>query len=133
MDSLNKISYAVIGCAIRVHSTLGPGLLESTYEKCLLIELRKAGLAVERQRSLPLHYGGTIIENAYRLDILVEGQLVLELKAVDRLTPLDTAQLLTYLKLSGLDLGLLLNFNVPKMTGGIKRVVNNITEVRKAI
>ncbi|WP_116125829.1 GxxExxY protein [Lewinella sp. IMCC34183] len=130
MKSLNEISYAVIGAAIRVHSALGPGLLESTYEKCLMIELNQAGLTVERQRSLPLRYKGTLIENAYRIDILVEGQLIIELKAIERLTPLDTAQLLTYLKLSGLNLGLLLNFNATKMTAGIKRVINSATDFR---
>ena len=132
MNSLNEISYAVIGAAIRVHTALGPGLLESTYEKCLIIELQQVGLVVDRQRSLPITYRGTVIENAYRMDLLVEGQLVVELKAVERLTPLDTAQLLTYLKLSGLGLGLLFNFHVPRMTEGIKRVVNNFSECRKA-
>ena len=130
MNTLNEISYAVIGAAIRVHTTLGPGLLESTYEKCLVIELQQAGFSVERQRSLPLRYRGAVIENAYRIDLMVEGQLVLEWKAVDRLTPLDTAQLLTYLKLSGLNLGLLLNFNVQRMTAGIKRVINSPSQLR---
>ena len=99
MKTLNEISYTAIGAAFRVHTALGPGLLESTYEKCLLIELQRSGLKTERQRSLPITYAGTIIENAYRIDLLIEGQLILELKAASALTPIDSAQLLTYLKL----------------------------------
>ncbi|MGB3799077.1 MAG: GxxExxY protein [Lewinella sp.] len=123
MEELNHLSYLVRGAGFRVHTALGPGLLESTYERCLAIELIHAGLKVERQCLLPLTYRNTTIEKAYRIDMLVEGKLIVELKAAAELTPIDTAQLLTYLKLSGLRLGLLMNFNVPHLRNGIRRLV----------
>ena len=123
MTELNELTYAVRGAAFRVHTALGPGLLESTYERCLAIELRRAGLQVECQCVLPLVYHDTRIERAYRIDMLVEGKLILELKSASELTPIDTAQLLTYLKLSQLRLGLLINFNVPHLRDGIKRLI----------
>ena len=123
MEELNKLSYAVRGAAFRVHTALGPGLLESTYEKCMVIELRRIGLAVKQQPMLPIDYKGTIIENAYRIDLLVEDKLIVELKSVQELSPIDTSQLLTYLKLAKLRLGLLMNFNVTHMRDGIRRLV----------
>jgi len=116
----------VIDCAMRVHSALGPGLLESAYEVCLAHELGKAQLRTERQVALPIHYDGLNLSAGYRLDILVEKLLVVELKTVDKIQPIHTAQLLSYLKLGGQKLGLLLNFNVVHMRDGIKRVVNNL-------
>ena len=123
MEELNKLSYAVRGAAFRVHTALGPGLLESTYERCLAIELRHAGFKVKCQCLLPLVYRDTRVDRAYRIDMLVEDQLIVELKSATELTPIDTAQLLTYLKLSNLKLGLLMNFNVAHLRHGIKRLV----------
>jgi GxxExxY protein len=116
------ISQKVIGCAIEVHKTLGPGLLESSYESCLAYELHTAGLPVERQKLLPITYKNNKIDAGYRLDILIPNKLIIELKAVEKLLPIHTAQLITYLKLSGIKTGLLINFNVLKLTTGIKRV-----------
>ena len=123
MEELNKLSYAVRGAAFKVHTALGTGLLESTYEKCMAIELRRMGLSVNQQPMLPIDYEGIIIENAYRIDLLVEEKLIVELKSVQQLTPIDTSQLLTYLKLAKLRLGLLMNFNVTHMRDGIKRLI----------
>ncbi len=123
MKELNDLTYAVRGAGFKVHTALGPGLLESTYEKCLAIELRHQGLSVQRQCMLPLIYRNTIIENAYRIDLLVEGKLIIELKSVSELTPIDTAQLLTYMKLANVQLGLLMNFNVTHLRDGIRRLI----------
>jgi GxxExxY protein len=112
----------VIGCAIEVHKHLGPGLLESSYEGCLLKELQLRGVDVLRQVELPISYKGLDLGVGYRLDIIVPGALIIELKAVDKLAPIHTAQLLTYLKLSGIKTGLLINFNTAKLVDGIKRV-----------
>ena len=112
----------VIGCAIEVHKHLGPGLLESSYEVCLLKELQLRGVDVLRQVELPISYKGLDLGVGYRLDIIVPGALIIELKAVDKLAPIHTAQLLTYLKLSGIKTGLLINFNTAKLVDGIKRV-----------
>ena len=112
----------VIGCAIEVHKHLGPGLLESSYEGCLLKELQLRGVDVLRQVELPISYKGLDLGVGYRLDIVVPGALIIELKAVDKLAPIHTAQLLTYLKLSGIKTGLLINFNIAKLVDGIKRV-----------
>jgi GxxExxY protein len=125
-DELNRISNIVIGCAIEVHSIVGPGLLELAYQKCMVYELRESGLNAQEQVEIPLRYKRLDVESAYRLDILVERELVLELKAVDQFEPVHTAQLLTYLKSGGFRLGLLLNFNVDSMRKGIKRVVNGL-------
>ena len=116
------ITQKVIGCAIEVHKILGPGLLESSYESCLTYELLNTGIPVERQHLLPITYKGNEIDAGYRLDILIPNKLIIELKAVDKLQPIHTAQLITYLKLSGIKTGLLINFNVQKLTTGIKRV-----------
>ncbi len=120
---LNDLTYKIIGCVYKVHSELGPGLLESTYEVCLEHELLKAGLSVERQKVLPVVYDEIILDAGYRIDLLVNNQVILELKAVDEMAPIHTAQVMTYLKLSGLKLGLLLNFNVKDMKQGIKRII----------
>ncbi|MEQ1663223.1 MAG: GxxExxY protein [Thiobacillus sp.] len=123
---LNLLGERVIGAALRVHTTLGPGLLESSYEICLHHELVKAGLAVKRQSPLPVLYDGIQLDAGYRLDLLVEDRLVVELKTVERLQPIHTAQLLSYLKLGDYRLGYLLNFHVISLRDGIKRVVNNL-------
>jgi GxxExxY protein len=120
---LNDLTYKIIGCVYRVHTTLGPGLLESTYEVCLEQELLQAGLSVERQKALPVVYGEIRLDAGYRIDLLVNGQVILELKSVDEIAPIHKAQLMTYLKLSGLKLGLLLNFNVMDMKKGITRII----------
>ena len=120
---LNELTYQIIGCVYKVHSELGPGLLESTYEVCLEHELLKADLQVERQKALPVIYGDVKLDAGYRIDLLVNNQVILELKAVDEIAPIHHAQLMTYLKLSGLKLGLLLNFNVNDMKKGIKRII----------
>lgn len=120
---LNELTYKIIGCVYKVHSELGPGLLESTYEVCLEHELLKARVKVERQKALPVVYDDIELEAGYRIDLLVNDQVILELKAVDEIAPIHTAQVMTYLKLSGLKLGLLLNFNVKDMKRGIKRII----------
>nr|QNO43548.1 hypothetical protein HMEJMANM_00017 [Methanosarcinales archaeon ANME-2c ERB4]QNO43627.1 hypothetical protein LAPIAFBC_00034 [Methanosarcinales archaeon ANME-2c ERB4]QNO44679.1 hypothetical protein FAIAHACK_00016 [Methanosarcinales archaeon ANME-2c ERB4] len=124
---LNKISEEIIGAAMQVHTVLGPGLLESAYEACLKYELEKNDLKVSSQVGLPVIYDGVQIDLGYRLDLLVEDTVIVELKAVKELTPLHEAQLLSYLKLSGFQLGLLINFNVVRLKHGIKRMVNNFT------
>ena len=124
MNKLNAISYDIIGCAYKVHSALGPGLLESTYEVCLEHELLASGLHVERQKPLPVIYNDVKLSAGYRIDLLVEKKIVIEIKSVDTIAPIHEAQLLTYLKLSGLKLGLLINFNVINLKTGITRRVN---------
>jgi GxxExxY protein len=124
-EELNRLSSVVIGCAIEVHKVLGPGLLESAYQQCLAWELRRQGLSVKEQVPVPIRYKELEVSNAYRLDILIEDELIVELKAADKIEPVHVAQMLTYLKVSGLRLGLLLNFNVEVMKKGIKRVVSN--------
>ena len=121
---LNEISEKIIGAAIQVHRTLGPGLLESTYEACLKYELEKRGLKIQSQVGLPVIYDGMKIDLGYRLDILVEDAVIIELKAVTAIIPLHEAQLLSYLKLSGKHLGLLINFNVTLLKDGITRRIN---------
>jgi len=121
---LNKITETIIGRAIEVHRQLGPGLLESTYEACLHYELEIAGLKVLRQLGLPLIYKEIRLEEGYRLDLLIEDTVVVEIKSVEALTDVHTAQVLTYLKLSGAKVGLILNFNVLKLTDGIKRLIS---------
>lgn len=123
---LNDISNVVVGAAIEVHRLLGPGLLESAYEECLTWELEQKSLLVERQINVPLTYKGLTIGNGYRIDMLVEGELIVELKSVDALQPVHHAQLLTYLKLTGFRLGLLLNFKTDVMRNGIRRIVNKL-------
>jgi GxxExxY protein len=115
-------SDAVIGAAIEVHRELGPGLLESAYEACLCHELHLAGLAFERQRPLGLRYKGLTVDCGYRIDLLVEGRILVELKAIDRLLPVHAAQVLTYMKLSAISVGLLVNFNVSSLRQGLRRL-----------
>jgi len=118
---INKLTGEIIGAAIEVHKALGPGLLESAYEECLCHELILRGISFERQKDLPIEYKGVKLDCGYRLDILVEKTVVVELKAGERLEPIHEAQILTYLKLTGLKIGLLINFNVAVLKDGIKR------------
>lgn len=122
-DQLNDLSYRVRGLCMEVHRELGPGLLESAYEEALAYELAQAGILFERQRDMPLLYKGIKLDCGYRLDFLIENQLILELKAVTEVLPIHHAQLLTYLKLERRSLGLLINFNTPVLKDGIRRVV----------
>ena len=126
--SFNQLTERVIGACIEIHRALGPGLLESAYEECLCYELSRAGIKFERQKPLPVHYKAVNLECGYRLDLVIEKKLIVELKAVDEIAPIHEAQLLTYLKLSGLTLGLLINFNVPVLKAGIKRIANNFED-----
>jgi len=119
----DPLSRKIIGLAIEVHRTLGPGLLESAYEQCLSHELTKNSLGVRRQVAIPVNYKGLHLDCSYRLDILVENSLIVELKAVERLLPIHTAQVLTYLRLTGLKIGLLLNFHTMALRDGIRRIV----------
>lgn len=123
---INEISGAVVDAAMKVHTALGPGLLESTYEACLVHELRKRGVKLAAQVPLHVTYDGVRIDVGYRIDLLVEDAVIVELKAVDNLLPIHQAQLLSYLKLSGRKLGLLINFNVMRLKNGIRRIVNNL-------
>ncbi|MGA2733320.1 MAG: GxxExxY protein [Syntrophobacteraceae bacterium] len=118
---LNNITEQIIGAAIAIHRELGPGLLESTYEACLAYELVGQGLRIEQQKVVPVRYRGVYLNCGYRIDLLVEGRVVVELKAVEELEPIHEAQLLTYLKLGGWKLGLLINFNVQVLKDGIRR------------
>ena len=123
--SKDQLSAAVIGAGIEVHRTLGPGLFESVYEECLAWELEHRGLQVQRQASVPVAYKGIRLEASYRVDLLVEQKLVVEVKAVERTLPIHDAQILTYMRMSGTPVGLLLNFNTPVLKDGIKRFVNH--------
>ena len=125
---INALSSRIIGAAIEVHKVLGPGLLESAYETSLCYELQQRELSFEKQKRLPVIYKGEKLDCGYVLDIVVENQIILELKSCERIEPIHKAQLLTYLRLSKLPLGLLLNFNVPFMRDGIVRVVNQLQE-----
>jgi GxxExxY protein len=120
----NKVGDLIVASALRVHTALGPGLLESAYEACLAYELGKHGLDVRQQVPIPLQYEGVALDVGYRLDLLVAQLVIIELKAIEKVLPLHKAQLLCYLKLSKLRLGYMLNFNVAHMRDGIKRVVN---------
>ncbi|MGR3178481.1 MAG: GxxExxY protein [Candidatus Anammoxibacter sp.] len=120
----DELSNRIIGAAIEVHRTLGSGLLESAYEECLCYELKLKSISFERQNSLPVTYKGVHLDCGYRLDILVEKLVIVELKTVEDIEPIHEAQLLTYLKLSDLWLGILINFNVPVLKEGIRRIVN---------
>ncbi|BAZ33064.1 hypothetical protein NIES4074_55740 [Cylindrospermum sp. NIES-4074] len=122
----NELTGVIIGCAMRVHTVLGPGLLESAYEACLDYELNKAGLSVGKQIPVPLVYQNIQLECAYRLDLIVENKVIVEIKSVESLKPIHSVQLLTYLKLANCKLGLLINFNVLHLKEGLKRVANNL-------
>lgn len=126
-QTVNQITEKIIGAAIAVHRELGPGLLESAYEACLAFELAQQGLKVEAQRPLPVVYRGVRLDCGYRLDLLVEDAVVVELKAVEALAPIHEAQLLSYLKLSGCTVGLLINFNVVMLKDGLRRMVNGFS------
>jgi GxxExxY protein len=126
---MKELTEKIIGAAIEVHKTIGPGLLESAYEECLAHEMRIRGLNFERQVPLPVVYKGVTLDCGYRLDFLVERAVVVELKAVESLQPIHEAQVLTYLKLGGWTVGLVINFNVPVLRDGIKRVVLNYKDV----
>jgi GxxExxY protein len=125
---INQLTERVIGACMEIHKALGPGLLESACEECLCHDLRLAGLSFERQRPLPVAYKGVQLDCGYRLDLVIVDRLLVELKTVQELSPIHEAQLLTYLKLSGLTVGLLINFNVPVLRRGIKRIVNHFDE-----
>ena len=127
-QSFREITEQVIGACIEIHRHLGPGLLESAYEECLCHELSVLGIHFERQKPLPVKYKTVNLACGYRLDLVIEHKIILELKAVESLLAIHEAQLLTYLKLSGLTLGLLINFNVPVLKNGIKRVANNFID-----
>ena len=126
VKDLNRISGHVVDCGMEVHTGLGPGLLESAYEACLAHELRLRGLAVQVQHPLPVIYKTIRLDLGYRIGLLVDDAVVVELKAIDKLQPIHDAQLLSYLKLSGRKIGLLLNFHVLHFKDGIKRMVNNL-------
>lgn len=122
----NELSKVLFDCALKVHQALGPGLLESAYEECLFYELKKNGLDVQKQKALPLDYEEVKLHVGYRIDIIVENKLIIEVKSVETLNDVHFAQLLTYLKLTNCKLGLLINFNVSLIKNGIKRIVNNL-------
>ncbi len=124
-DELNELSRLVLDCAFKVHKVLGPGLLEGSYRLCLAHELRRRGLKVEAEVPLPINYEGILLETGYRLDLLVNGVLVIELKAIDAILPVHRAQLLSYLKHSNKRLGLLINFNCVLLKNGIRRVISS--------
>ena len=123
-EELNNLSYQIIGCAIEVHRILGPGLLESAYQNCLIFELKKKGLKVEKEISLPITYKSIELDHGYRIDLLVNNQVVIELKTVEELTDVHKAQVLTYLKLGDFPLGLLINFHSKILKNNIKRYIN---------
>lgn len=123
IQDINVLTNKVLGLAFEVHTQLGAGLLESTYESCLFYELKDNNINVERQKKLPIIYKGIQLDTDYRIDLLIDNQLIIELKNVEALQPVHSAQLLTYMKLSNLKYGLLLNFNVPHLKQGIKRFI----------
>jgi GxxExxY protein len=123
-DRIDKISHRIIGAAIEVHRHLGPGLLESAYQSCLTFELKQLGLKLEEQKPLPVVYKQVKLDCGYRLDMVVEDEIILEIKAVEKLIPIHEAQLLSYLRLAKKRVGLLMNFHVPVLKNGLKRIVN---------
>ena len=131
-ELLDDITDKIIGAAIKVHRALGPGLLESAYEVCLAFELSDSRLKVEQQKPLPVIYRDVKLDAGYRLDVIVEDSVIVEVKAVAQMAPIHQAQLLSYLKLSGCQVGLLINFNVKILKQGIKRVVNNYPETLRS-
>ncbi|MDP2303172.1 MAG: GxxExxY protein [Ignavibacteria bacterium] len=121
---INQITEKILSCAFKVHTILGPGLLESAFEECLFYEIKKSQLHVEKQKSLPLVYFEVKLDAGYRIDLLVENKVIVELKSVEAINDVHLAQVLTYLKLSGCEVGLLINFNVKSLKNGIRRVIN---------
>ena len=126
---IEETAKIIVDSAIKVHRALGPGLMESVYQQCLAHELRKSGLRVDCEIGLPVIYDGIKIDAGYRIDMLIENRVIIENKTVERILPIHEAQLLTYLKLRDIQLGFLLNWNVPLMKYGIKRMVNNLVEL----
>ena len=122
-EELERLAKIAVNAAYQIHSALGPGLLESVYEVCMMYEFAKVGIQAERQLAVPVLYDGVLLDAALKIDILIEGTLILELKAVEQIAPVHKAQLITYLKLTNRRLGLLINFNVPVIKEGIKRIV----------
>ncbi|MFZ1916244.1 MAG: GxxExxY protein [Terriglobales bacterium] len=131
IDRLDQISRRIIGAAIEVHRHLGPGLLESAYQSCLAFELKQLGLRVEEQKPLPVVYKDVKLDCGYRLDLVVENEIVVEIKAVEKLLPIHEAQLLSYLRLAHEKVGLLINFHVPVLKSGLKRIVNEFPDARR--
>ena len=125
---LEQIASKIVHCAIKVHKTLGPGLLESVYQKCLAYELEQAGLTVQCEVPVPVHYGGVKIDAGFRADMIVEDSIIIENKTVEKIAPIHEAQLLTYLKLTNFHIGFILNWNVTLMKNGIRRMVNNLPQ-----
>ena len=123
--TLNNLSRSIIGAAIEVHKILGPGLLESTYEACLFYELNQKGFLVERQKELTIVYKEVQLDIGYRIDLIVENEIIIELKSIKEILPIHSAQMLSYLKLSNLNLGLIINFNEARLIDGVKRFINN--------
>ena len=126
--TLNEITDKIIGAAINIHRELGPGLLESTYEACMVYDLTEIGLKVVQQKLLPVVYKGVKLECGYRIDLFIEDKIIVELKSVEKILPIHEAQLLSYLKLSGCKVGLLINFNVKILKNGIQKIVNNFPD-----
>jgi len=120
----NEISKVVFDAALKIHKALGPGLLENAYEECLYYELKKSGLLIEKQKELPLIYETVQLDVGYRVDLMIENKFIVEVKAVEELNDIHMAQILTYLKLSGCKLGMLINFNVDLIKNGVRRVIN---------
>jgi len=127
-DRLDGISHRIIGAAIEVHRHLGPGLLESAYQSCLAFELKQLGLKLEEQKPLPVVYKNVKLDCGYRLDLVVEDEIIIEIKAIEKLLPIHDAQLLSYLRLTKKTVGLLMNFHVPVLKNGLKRIVNEFPD-----
>lgn len=130
-ERLNKLTETIIGVAIGIHKALGPGLLESAYEACMVYDITQAGLRVEQQKSLPVVYREVKLECGYRLDLLVEKEVIVEIKSIEKFLPIHKAQLMSYLKLADCKVGLLINFNVEILKDGIQRVVNNFPDSQR--
>jgi GxxExxY protein len=127
-QKLDQISHDIIGAAIEVHRHLGPGLLESAYEFCLVFELKRLGLTFEQQKALPVMYKGEKLDCGYRLDLVVKDEIIVEIKAIEKLLPIHDAQLLSYLRLANKRVGLLMNFHVPVLKDGLKRIVDDFPD-----
>jgi GxxExxY protein len=130
-DRLDQISRRIIGAAIEVHRHLGPGLLESAYQSCLVFELRQQGFRVDEQKPLPVTYKEVRLDCGYRLDLVVEDEIIVEVKAIEKLLPIHDAQILSYLRLSNKKIGLLMNFHVPVLKDGLKRIVNEFPDASR--
>ena len=131
-DRLDEISHRIIGAAIEVHRHLGPGLLESAYQSCLAFELKQLGVKLEEQKPLPVVYKQVRLDCGYRLDLVVEDEIIVEIKAIEKLLPIHEAQLLSYLRLAKKRVGLLMNFHVPVLKNGLKRIVNEFPDAEWA-